>query len=181
MLFFNEKDKALNVFFLKEEHLAMLKAKNIPFDALPYLLFTRAPKEDLLDIIAFQRSVENKYFGRKFTTYKTSGDLKFTQSDNRHDMDLLGPELEEVYNSSKYYDEPKFLSVYCVHNFIIIGFSGNSYLQTDFKASTLCPLKTLYQAVLENLGYHQTYFREPVRGNDASGIGLAELISVVLK
>lgn len=181
MLFFNDKDKTLNVFFVKEHHLAMLKSLKIPFSALPYLLFYPVSKEDALDWIEYQRSVEAKYFGRKLTTYNLSGDLKFTPSDIRHDMTVFAPELEKVYASTKYYDESSFSMVHCTGDTVIVLSRDNNVLENSFTQADPFVPKAIYQAVLSILGYHKLYFREPVRNADKLGIGLAELISVVTK
>lgn len=181
MRFFNDKDKELNVFFLQDFHLELFRKKNIPLSALPYLLFHHVAEDDLIDIINFQRSIENKYFGRMFTTYKESGKLKYTLGEQLHNSVITMTKLEESYRNVKYYDEHNFLSVHCVDDCVIFGFSNKSYLEPDFKQVDNNVPKALYQKVLDILGYHQVYFREPVRGKDNLGIGIAELTSILTK
>lgn len=182
MLFFNDKSKSLNVFFLQEHHLAMLKSYKIPFSDLPYLLFYPVPKEDILDWIKYQRSVERKYFNRAITTYNTAGDFKFQSSDIRHDLALLSPELEAIYkDNNKYYDELQFSSYHSEDGTIVILSRNNGMVENGFTMTERNPIAALYQAVLNTLGYHETYFREPVRDKDNLGIGLGEVLSILTK
>lgn len=181
MLFLNEKDKALNVFFVAERHLDMLKSLKIPFSALPYLLFYPVSKEDLKDWIEYQRSVELKYFGRKFTTYSKVGSLKLGQDKPYHDLSLFEAELVNIYNSTKYYDESSFSMVHCGDDTILILSKEKNVLENNFKMVDPFLPKAIYQTALNILGYHQLHFRDPVRNKDALGVGLAELVSVITK
>lgn len=177
MLFFNDKSKSLNIFFLKEEHLALLRAKGIPFSDLRNLLYYNVSREDLLNWISFQRSMEMKLFGRKITRYTESGDLKFADRKPSHDMTLLTPLLEQVYQEVKYYDDNAFSSYSEYDGTIVVLLKNDTVLERGFKAGQGSILKTIYHAVLITLGYHQTYFREPVRDKDQEGITLPELIA----
>lgn len=181
MLFFNDKSKSLNVFFVKEHHLAMLKSYNIPLSDLPYLLFYPVSKEDLLDWISYQRSVEKKYFGKTFTTYNTTGELKFQPADIRHDMSILSNELETAYRENKYYDEPQFSSYRSTDGTIVILSKDNAMVENGFTMAERSPVAAVYQAVLNTLGYHGTYFKEPVRDKDNLGVGLGEILSILTK
>lgn len=181
MLFLNDKSKSLNVFFLKEHHLALLKRLRIPLSHLPHLLFYPVHKDDALDWISHQRAVELTLFKRKFTTYDITGNHKFLPSDMKVDLELFLPELEKVYNENKYYDELQFSSYRVGDDTIVILNRGNGMVEPGFTMTEKSQLVTLYQAVLNTLGYHGTYFREPVRNRDHEGVGLPELISILTK
>lgn len=181
MKFFNGKDKSINMFFVQQIHIEMLKNKNIPLSDLPYLLFYKLPEEDILDIIAFQQFVEEKYFGRKFTTYNLKGDNKFSNSSIRFDLDFLGPKLESIYKDTKYYEEPVNLAFKYVDKDLFIAFNNDLTIETGFSGSNYNVVKTIYNFLLKTLGYHQTYFRTPISASEKEGLGLSELIAVLTK
>lgn len=181
MLFFNGKSKSLNVFFLKEHHFQMLKSKKIPLSHLPYLLFHNLSKEDVLDWIKYQRSIEKKYFNRTFTTYNKTGDLKYLDKDIKFDLELLEPELEEVYNDNKYYDELPNTTYCCENDTIIILSRETGLIEPNFKYVNGNPITAIYEAVLNTIGYHDTYFKEPVRDKLENGVELSEIIAILTK
>lgn len=73
MLFFKDSSEVpIQVYFITEPHLKMLKAYAIPFSDLPTLLYYNLSHDDLLSWITWQRAVESKLFFRAMTTYHTS-------------------------------------------------------------------------------------------------------------
>lgn len=181
MLFINEKNKSLNVFFIKEHHLEMLKAKKIPLSNLLYLPFYSLSKEDILEWISYQRWMENKYFGKAYTTYTLSSELKNLPAPI-HDFDILSVELDRIYrDNTKSYGEGDFSSYHFQDEAITIMSRNDSMIIPGFKMTERNPVAALYQAVVDILGYQKVYFREPVRDQEELGVGLPEVLSLLTK
>lgn len=176
MLFFNEKNKPLNIFFIKEEHLDFIKSKNIPFSDLRNLLYYNIAREDLLSYISYQRSKEKQLFGRTFTSYDLTPPLALSDKKPNFDMDVFKEKLNRVYEEVKYYEDYNFYSYFLENNTLVILNKNDTVLDNNFKAGQSNALETIYSSILKHLGYHQFYFNDIVRNKDDKGVTLPELI-----
>ena len=143
------------------------------------MFYSGISEQDVLDWIEYQRGMEEKLFGTKFTTYRVTGDIKHT--DLMFDMELLNPKLKSIYDSSYKIENLSEYTYRHLNDTIIILNNDNIVCNDQFTETFTCPYNALYTSILKTLGYHNTYFREQYKGNTSKGIDLAKLIYYCLK
>lgn len=176
-----DKQTIKNVFFIRDIDLALLKSKSIPFKDLRNLLYyNNVARDDLLSWVSYQRAMEMKLFGRKFTEYSLVGPLKFRDSQPKHPMETLGPQLESVYKETKYYEDNRFYSYALCNDAIVIMGKNDAMVEHGFKAGQSSIAKTLFRSVLLDVGFYKFYFNDPVPSIGQDGVGIPELIAKIV-
>lgn len=204
MLFFKDSsEKPIQVFFITEPHLKMLKAYAIPFSDLPTLLYYNLSHDDLLSWITWQRAVESKLFFRAMTTYHTSPtDKPSDPAEGREtnvDLDaVFQSQLENCYQQPRqamvqYYEQvTNRLSTegqspcYAFHidgeTITLLVTSQHDNLPDGFYPAGSHPARALYAALLYKLGHYGLYFKNTTKipYSAVQGITLKNLIPLVL-
>lgn len=171
------KDKVLNVFFIREEHLALLNAKSIPLQDLPYLLYYTVALKDLVDWISFQRGKEKELFGKAFTQYEVTPKISLADRSHTVDLAFINSTLSTAYKEVKYYGSYNFYLTKVCNDTLVILCKDTAYIDEGFTMGYPSVHKTLYDALISSLGYHQLYFDETAASPPVQGIALPEVIA----